>query len=326
MTFLRPDLWWAAAALLVTLVGVGRFRRRRAVAVATTQALTDPAYHASAWRHLPVWLAASGLAVALLGLLQPVRPVVQRHIRTQGLDIVLVIDLSWSMGQPIGVRDGRLARPTGSGLKRIDAIKGALRTFIARRPADRIGVVVFSDNSYVVSPLTVDHEHLLSYFKIIDPFSLVGEGQTAMGEGVDTGVRLLRRQSTSERRNKVLLVFTDGASNMGRDPLQSIDDAARDGTRVHLVGVDFDDASEPSGSVSKLIDTIQKRGGRYFAAESAADLEAAARSLDELEQGEIATSVNVRNEPLVRWFTVATLVLLLLALALRALPVFVGLH
>jgi len=325
VTFLRFDLWWMVPAALVAIAVIRRMLARRAVAVATTLWLKDRWYRASVWRSLPIGLALAGLGVALCGFLQPVRPTVQRTVRMQGLDIVLVIDLSISMAQPIGVRAGRLPKDA-SGLKRIEAIKSALRTFITRRPSDRIGVVVFSDNSYVVSPLTLDHEHLFNYFGIIDPLSLVGEGQTAMGDGIDMGMTLLRRQSTAEHRNKVLLVFTDGASNMGRDPAQSIEDATRGGTRVHLVGVDLEDDSASKGPVSKLVETIRKRGGRYFAADSVVDLDEAAESLDELEQGEITATVNVRNEPLVRSFALSALVLLLLAFALRAIPVFIGLH
>src|SRR5262249_20531989 len=160
---------------------------------------------------LPFGLAAAALGLVLCGLLQPARGVVQREVRIQGLDIVIVIDLSLSMTEPIGSKNDALVRPPWAGPTRIEAVKRALRTFIQRRPNDRIGVVVFSDNSYVVSPLTFDHEHLLGYFSLIDPQTLAGEGMTAIGDGIDTGMLLLRRQSTSERRNKVLMVFTDGA-------------------------------------------------------------------------------------------------------------------
>jgi hypothetical protein len=187
-------------------------------------------------------------------------------------------------------------------------------------------VVVFSDNSYVVSPLTIDHEHLLGYFNLIDPQTLVGEGRTAIGEGIDTGMTLLRRQSTSERRNKVLMVFTDGESNSGRNPMQSLDDATRGGTRVHVVGVDLAQEIKRSARVKELVEAVGSRGGRYYAAESAADLDNAARSLDELEQGEVTARAYVRNEPIVEWVAIPAVVLLLLALGLRAVPGFIGLH
>jgi len=326
MKLLRLDLWWMAIGIAVAVLAVRRLTRRRAVAVTTIALLTDPSYQASASRHVPFGLAAGALVLVLCGLLQPVLAVFQREVRIQGLDIVLVIDLSLSMTEPIGFKEGTLGQPSRSGPPRIDAVKQALRTFIERRPSDRVGVVVFSDNSYVVSPLTIDHEHLLGYFSLIHPLMLVGEGKTAIGEGIDAGMSLLRRQSTSERRNKVLMVFTDGASNVGRNPLKSLEDATRAGTRVHLVGVDLEQEKKRSPKVEELIEEVQSRGGRYYAAESSADLDQAARSLDELEQGEVKTRAYVRNEPLVQWFALPALAMLLLAVSLRAVPIFIGLH
>jgi Ca-activated chloride channel family protein len=324
--FLRLDLWWVPITILVAVVAIRRLTRRRAVAVTTITLLTDPSYRASAMRHLPLGLIAAALGLMLCGLLQPARALVQREVRIQGLDIVLVIDLSFSMTQPIGFRDDLLVRPSVAGPTRIEAVKQALRTFIQRRPSDRIGVVVFSDNSYVVSPLTFDHEHLLGYFSLIDPQMLVGEGMTAIGDGIDTGMLLLRRQSTSERRNKVLMVFTDGASNTGRDPMRSLEDATRAGTRVHVVGVDLEQEIKRSPEVGTFIEAVRNRGGRYYAAESSADLDAAARSLDELEQGDVKAKAYVRNEPVVQWMALPALVMLLLAVGLRAVPIFIGLH
>ena len=326
MTFLRLDLWWVAIAILVAVVVIRRLTPRRSVAVTTISLLTDPQYRASATRHLPLGLCAAALGLVLCGLLQPARALIQRDVRIQGLDIVLVIDLSYSMMQPIGVSDDALARGSAITPPRIDAVKQALRTFIERRPNDRIGVVVFSDNSYVVSPLTLDHEHLLGYFNLIDPRMLVGEGMTAIGEGIDTGARLLRRQSTSERRNKVLMVFTDGVSNRGRDPMQSLEDATRAGTRVHVVGVDLEQEIKRTPKAAAFVEAIRKRGGRYYAAESSPNLEAAAKSLDDLEQGDARVTAYLRNEPVVQWMALPALVMLLLAVGLRAVPSFIGLH
>jgi Ca-activated chloride channel homolog len=326
VTFLRPDLWWVPLAILVGIMAVRRLTAARAVAVTTVALLADPAYRAPLMRYLPFGLVAGSLGLVSCALLQPVRPLTERDIRLQGLDIVLVIDLSLSMTQPIGTADGSSLKPSVSRPARIQAVKQALRTFIDRRPGDRIGVVVFSDNSYVVSPLTFDHDHLLQYFSFIDPQTLRGEGRTAMGEGIETGMLLLRRQSTSERRNKVLLVFTDGASNTGRDPVKSLENATRAGTRVHVVGVDLDQERQRSPQVETLIEAVGERGGRYYSAESSADLEAAARSLDELEQGEVIATAYVRNEPLVRWLALPALAMLLVGISLRAVPIFVALH
>jgi len=326
MTFLRLDLWWVPLAMLVAVVAIRRLRPRRSIAVTTITWLMDPSYRASSMRHLPTGLFAAALGLVLFGLLQPARALVQREIRIQGLDIVLVIDLSYSMMQPIGFTDNSRGRPPVTAPTRIEAVKQALQTFIERRPNDRIGVVVFSDNSYVVSPLTMDHEHLLGYFSLIDPRMLVGEGMTAIGDGIDTGTQLLRRQSTSERRNKVLMVFTDGVSNRGRNPTRALETATRAGTRVHVVGVDLAEEVKQNAEAGAFIEAISDRGGRYYAAESSTQLEAAAKSLDELEQGDTKTTAYLRNEPVVQWMALPALVLLLLAVGLRAVPSFIGLH
>jgi hypothetical protein len=111
MRLLRLDLLWLAIAIVVAVVVIRRLTRRRAVAVTTIGLLTDPAYRASPLRHLPFGLAAGALALALVGLMQPVFALVQREVRIQGLDIVLVIDLSLSMTEPIGSRSRTLAQP-----------------------------------------------------------------------------------------------------------------------------------------------------------------------------------------------------------------------
>jgi Ca-activated chloride channel family protein len=213
-----------------------------------------------------------------------------------------------------------------AGEMRIDAVKTALRQFITRRPDDRVGVVVFSDNAYVVSPLTFDREHLFGYFDMIDPQTLIGEGMTAVGSGLDMASFLLSRQSTEVARNKVIVVFTDGASNMGRDPVQALEDVSRRGVRVHVVGVDLREEQKRHAEVGQLIASVRRLGGQYYAADSPSELEAAARGLDEIEKGTLTSTTLVRNEPIVQWATLPALALLLAAVALRTLPIFVGLH
>ena len=187
-------------------------------------------------------------------------------------------------------------------------------------------MVVFSDHAYVVSPLTFDKEHLFGYFNLIDPSTLFGEGMTAIGDGVDMAVFLLNRQSTAETRNKTIIVFTDGNSNMGRDPVQSVGDASAAGIHLHIVGVDLDEERKRHPEVGQLIAAVRQAGGRYYAASSMADLEAASRSLDQVETGLLTTKTYTRNEPIVQWWALASLALLLAALALRVVPTFVGLH
>jgi Ca-activated chloride channel homolog len=327
MTFLRPDLWWVAAVAVLAVLMARWLGRRRVLAITTFSLLTGRGYRASPLRLLPfafVWLS---LALVLVAVLQPVIPIAEQQVQQRGLDIVLVVDLSLSMTQPIGLKYGAPFTPLPeAGGTRIDAIKTALRDFISRRPDDRIGVVVFSDHAYVVSPLTFDKEHLSGYFNLIDPGTLVGEGMTAIGDGVDMAAFLLRRQSTAEARSKVVIVFTDGNSNMGRDPIQSVADTNAAGIRVHIVGVDLEEEQKRHPEIGQLIATVRQGGGRYYAAGSRADLEAVSRGLDQVEKGYLTTKTYTRNEPVVQWFALAALAMLLIALGLRVLPIFIGLH
>ncbi len=328
MTFLRPDLAWVLVAALVAMGLVRVVRRKRALAFTRVRLLALRAYRASRVRHLPTLLVTAALLLALLALLEPVVPLGEQQVEARGLDIVLAIDLSLSMYERIGAkpRPGVMPEQAPPGSARIDAIKEALRDFIARRRDDRIALVVFSDNAYVVSPLTFDREHLFGYFDLIDPNTLYGEGMTGIGEGIARALELIGRQSRGGIRNKVIVVFTDGASNVGRDPAEALEDAAAHGVRVHVVGVDLQEEQKRSPQVLRLVSAVQERGGRYYAADSRAELSAASRSLDEIEKGFLTTKIYVRNRPVVQWFALPAVVLLAVAMGLRAIPVLIGLH
>src|SRR5204862_1641179 len=168
MRFLHPEFgWWMLAALLA--VGVLRWRvRRRFVASTTVRWLAAPRYRASWIRRLP--RAVLAIAVVLLGcaLMEPVLPYSQAEITSRGLDIVIALDLSSSMLEEMGrVRPPRTfqnltysardsAAPMKSAKTRLDATKDAIRSFVTARRDDRVALVVFSDNAYVISPLTFD--------------------------------------------------------------------------------------------------------------------------------------------------------------------------
>ena len=118
----------------------------------------------------------------------------------------------------------------------MDAVKDAVKTFIRTRRDDRIGLVVFSDNPYVISPLTFDHEYLLHYIDFVDDKLLQGEGQTAIGDGLALSDYVLSRQATpSSRGHQVVVLFTDGESNRGREPVDVLKEAKEAGIRVHVV-------------------------------------------------------------------------------------------
>jgi len=326
MSFLRFELWWIAPAALAAVVIMRFLLRRRALAFTRVTLLTLSRFRASRLRYLPVGILALAFGAVVLALMEPVIPYSEREVVAEGLDIVLVVDLSLSMYDPIGLQQ-QTASPGGAALmSRMDATKEALRTFISLRRDDRIGIVVFSDNAYIVSPLTFDREHLLNYFDLMEPKTLWGEGLTGIGEGIAMASILLDRLSPPRVENKVIVVFTDGANTAGRDPIGALSEASSAGVRVHVVAVDLLAEVRRSPAAVELMQAVRLFDGQYYAADSRAELDAASRALDQIEKGSLTTKNYVRNDPLAQTFALAALVLLAVALLLRVAPFFVALH
>ncbi len=336
MRFLHPEFgWWTLAA--VAALGVLRWRvKRRFVASTTVRWLAAPRYRASWIRRLP--RAVLAIAVVLLGcaLMEPMLPYSQAEITSRGLDIVIALDLSSSMLEEMGrVRPPRTfqnltftardsAAPARPVKTRLTATKDAIKSFVASRRDDRIALVVFSDNAYVVSPLTFDHEYVVRYVDLIDDQLLRNEGMTAIGDGLALSNHVLARQSNgADRRNQVVILFTDGENNKGRDPLEVIRESNAANIRVHMVGVDLEEDVRTKPQVQRLFQSVGRYGGRYFNANTARDLELASRTLDQIEKGVLVSRPFVRDAPVYGWFAVPALVCLALGMALRAVPFFI---
>jgi Ca-activated chloride channel homolog len=336
MRFLRPDLaWWLFGALAVIVLVRWRSRGRYA---ATTMAsrLGGSGYRASMVRRLPLAVVALALALIALALMDPVLPSAERDVQSRGLDIVMLLDLSSSMQEQMErIRPSRdmstltfttrdsVMRPRVAGKTRLEATKDAIKSFVMRRRDDRIALIVFSDNAYVVSPLTFDHGYLLRYIDMVDDQILRGEGMTAIGDGLALANYLLAKQAGGLRRNQVVVLFTDGESNKGRDPVDVLAESAAANIRVHFVGLDLEEEVRNKAQVQKLLDAVKRYGGRYFDANTVRDLDAASRTIDSIEKGVLVNRVHVRDEPVYQWFALPALALLVAAFGLRAVPFFV---
>jgi Ca-activated chloride channel family protein len=327
MTFLRPELgWWLLGALACAIVLQWRLRRRYA-ASATVRWLHARVYQASVLRRLPLAIAFAAIVLIGFALMQPVLPFSQADVQSRGLDIVVVLDLSSSMQEEMEPASMRAlvrnpALPVGK--TRLEATKDAIRTFVRGRRDDRLGLVVFSDHAYVVSPLTFDHEYLVHYIDMVDDRILQGEGQTAIGEGVALANYLLSKQSKDgEHGHQVIVLFTDGENNLGRDPVEVLKESKAADIRVHFVGVALEEQIRDKPDVRMLLQTITQNGGRYFNATSAQDLVAASRTIDTVEKGFLVSKVYVRNTPVYHWFALPALLCLAVAAGVRAVPYFV---
>jgi Ca-activated chloride channel family protein len=311
--FLHPEIaWWLVALLALTVVVRLVVRRRLGVATSAPW-IFDRRYRASLLRRVPAAAFLAGLVLLGAAAMDPVVPFAESRTQSRGLDIVITLDLSSSMEE-------QMDRPRS----RLDATKDAIKTFVAQRIDDRIGLVVFSDNAYVVSPLTFDHRYLVRYIDMVDNQILRGEGMTAIGEGLALSSYLLARQAAVPgRRNKVIVIFTDGENTIGRDPLPALEAADAEGIRVHLVGVDLEEEITKKPAVQALLRAVTRYGGRYFNAATERQLDAASREIDAIEKGVLVNQTYERDAPVFQWFALPSLICFAAAFALRAVPAFI---
>lgn len=280
---------------------------------------------------LPALLEWVGFGFLFVALLDPVVPLAEHEVAGEGLDIVLVIDLSSSMQELIkedlarsraddyySYDSSKSTRPSGR-QTRLEAVKRAILDFAAQRRRDRIGIVAFSENAYVVSPLTTDYAYLVTYVNMINEQTLIGEGQTAIGEGLFAAADLLLRQGRGQgKRGKVIVVFTDGENNYGRDPHLALQEVSRLQFKVYFIGVEV----EKMKDAPRLISAIRATAGKYYDARDAKELKRAYLEINSLEKGRFLTKTKVHDAPAYFPFALAALLALSCAALLRIIPYF----
>lgn len=270
---------------------------------------------------LPKLLEALALIALGVALLKPVVPWAEHVVASRGLDIVLVLDLSSSMQEPIDLEGALRRRRLGIAQKektRLDAVKEVMLDFVQKRHGDRVGLVVFSENGYVVSPMTRDLAYLHRYLSAVDQKTLASEGQTAIGEGIFTAVQLVEQQAPGKRKGKVMVVLTDGENNTGRDVYSAVQKAGEAGFKLYLVGVEVRKSTE----VLRLISAVETAGGSYYDVQDAAQLAEAYADIDRLEKGTYFTSQRLSQVPRFYPFALAALFLLAASAALKSVPFF----
>ena len=186
----------------------------------------DPLRHAGGkWRtwlrHIPFICKFIAVATLIVAIARPRSSSEFERIDTEGIDIIIAIDVSTSM----------LARDFKP--DRIGASKDIAIQFIAGRPSDRMGIVVFAGESYTQCPLTTDRATLINMMKDIET-GIIEDG-TAIGNGLATAVARLK---DSDAKSRVIILLTDGVNNRGEiTPLTAAEIAKTYGIRVYTIGV-----------------------------------------------------------------------------------------
>ena len=171
--------------------------------------------------HLPIVLRLIALSVIIVAIARPQSSSSWQDIKTEGIDIVLAVDISSSM----------LARDFEP--NRLEAAKEVAVEFIKSRPNDRIGLVGYSGESFTQCPLTTDHEKLINLFKDIKN-GMITDG-TAIGMGLANAVNRLKE---SDAKSKVVVLLTDGENTAGSiPPITAAEIAATYGVKVYTIGV-----------------------------------------------------------------------------------------
>lgn len=173
-------------------------------------------------RYIPVLFIVMAMAFVILALARPQKTNEKVEQWTEGIDIMLVIDISQSME----IQD---FRPN-----RLEAAKDVARKFISGRFQDRIGLVIFSGEAYSRSPLTTDYDLLNTYIDDIS-FDLIETGGTAIGSALAVATNRMRE---SESKSKVLILLSDGDNTAGNiDPLTAAELAAAYSIKIYTIAI-----------------------------------------------------------------------------------------
>lgn len=324
------DPWWLLALLALPLAL--RWRRLRPVLVGVVP-------FAAAW-HRPSatrrsWLALGATVAAFVllvfALARPQRIQEKREIKSEGYDIMLAIDLSASMLAEDYERDGHR-------INRLQALQPLIDAFIARRPHDRVGVVVFSGRAYTLAPLTFDHAWLARQLARVK-IGAIEEG-TAIGDGVATALTRLQQASrvaSGGRPGAFVVLMTDGASNRGLfAPMEAAAAARQQGVPVYAISIGTDGYVEmpvvdaaghreyravqsdvDEGTLWKM---TQLTGGKFFHGGSSGTIERAFTAIDEARKIEFQARTYFVNTELFPRFLWPGALLLAFATTLTLLP------
>ncbi|MBP5334684.1 MAG: VWA domain-containing protein [Bacteroidales bacterium] len=267
-------------------------------------------------RHLPELLRLAAMCLLVVCIARPRSSSQSERVDTEGIDIVLAMDVSTSM----------LARDFEP--DRINAAKDIAMEFIAQRPSDRMGIVVFAGESYTQCPLTTDRATLINLMKELQT-GLIDDG-TAIGNGLATAVA---RLTDSDAKSRVVILLTDGENNSGEiAPETAAEIASTYGVRVYTIGVGANGNAPypvmtpwgiemqnlPVQLDEDLLRSIASiTGGRYFRATDNTKLAEIYSEINKMEK----TRVTVDNFPVYKElflkYALWALALLLLELVLR---------
>ena len=281
------------------------------------------------WRtrliHLPFFLRVLTFCLVVIVLSSPQTYSSWQTVETEGIDIMMALDISTSMATPDIVPN------------RISAAKDVALKFISNRPNDNIGLTLFGGEAYTQCPLTTDHGMLMRTFKgatcTLQNDGIIQPG-TAIGMGIASAVSHL---NDSKAKSKVIILLTDGANNTGDiSPLMATDMAKNLGIRIYTILLGTDGkvnvpvAQLPNGEVytQQIDDTVdpttlkqiaRETGGIFYHATSRSSLKQVYDEIDKLEKSKLKINSHTQHYEAYQPFAIAALIILIAEMLLRLL-------
>ncbi len=311
--------------LLVPVILWYRNRRHKVPAMATSALFPVKAVFASPCLRLHRLVPAIKYLVLCLLVVAVARPqwgTERRNVKTEGINIVLAIDLSESMAALDFKKEGRV-------VNRLEAVKGVVQEFVSGRNGDRIGMVVFGTHAYTQLPLTRDYNTVVS---MLDRLAIGAAGKsTAIGDAIGIS---LKRLADIESKSNIIILLTDGQSNAGElSPEIAGDIAVEKGVKVYTIGVGTRGKApflindplfgqryvyqQVNIDEETLRNVADRTGGLYFRAEDLAELEQVYKAIDAMETTEVQVEIFADYNEIYPWLLIPSLVLLSVYLLLR---------
>ncbi|MFT3675931.1 MAG: VWA domain-containing protein [Chitinophagaceae bacterium] len=290
----------------------------------TVRVSSSQPFREKSWKtrliHFPFVLRLLAISALIMALARPQQRNDQQQTLGEGIDIVLCMDVSGSMNS------------TDIKPSRMEVAKEMAQQFVQGRPVDRIGLVIFSGESFTQCPITTDRATLIRQIQALESRRFLKDG-TVIGEGLATAVD---RLSQSKARSKVIILMTDGKEDAPDtrliDPLTALDIARSQGVKVYTIGMGVEpstiterpDAAVPSRTAAvdfldvQLLQRIaSETGGRYFRARDKEGLQQIYAQIDQLEKSKIDVTSYKKYQELFLPFVLAALFFLLLEMILR---------